>query len=260
MTWSGQRQLFYVAIIALFFLSLGFLIGYPYFNKPPTCNDRRQNGDETGPDCGGSCPLACASQVSAISVLWSRAFEVIPGRYNAVAYLVNHNKNAAVENISYRFRFADKDNLYIGKREGVAFVPPGGKFAIFEPAVDTGSSIPVYTTFEFTEIPVWKQVSQEKIDQLKVLVSDITLIGQATSPHLSATISNNSLFTIPNVNAVAILYDATGNAVSVSSTYLSQLQGGQSQNVNFTWPQPFTSTVIAEEIIPMYNIFSVKLP
>ena len=60
-------------------------------------------------------------------------------------------------------------------------------------------------TFEFTEIPVWLQVSQEKIDQLKVLISNIQLTDETTSPRLSATIKNNSLFTIPNVEVIAIL-------------------------------------------------------
>ena len=101
----------------------------------------------------------------------------VPGRYNAVAYLVNHNKNAAIQKINYRFRFADANNVYIGKREGSTFIPPGGNFVVFEPGIDIGNSIPVYVTFEFTETPIWLQVSQEKIDQLKVFVSNIQLTG-----------------------------------------------------------------------------------
>jgi hypothetical protein len=197
--------------------------------------------------------------VSAISILWARAFEVVPGRYNTVAYLVNHNKNTAIKQISYRFRFADKDNVYIGKREGSTFIPPGGNFAIFEPGIDVGNSIPVYTTFEFTQAPDWLQVPQKLIDQLKVSVSNIELNGETASPRLSATIRNNSLFTLPNVSAVTILYDANGNAVNASSTYLSQLSPLQNTDINFTWPEPFASAVVAKEIIPMYDIFSAKL-
>jgi len=194
-----------------------------------------------------------------ISILWARTFKVIPGRYNAVAYLVNHNQNEAIQKINYRFRFGDAKNVYIGKREGSTFVPPGGNFAVFEPGIDIGSSIPVYTTFEFTEMPVWLQVSQEKINQLKVLVSNIQLVDEATSPRLSATIKNNSLFTIPNVGVVAILYDAGGNAISTSRTYFDQLAPLENTEINFTWPEPLPGEVVEKEIIPMYNIFSAKL-
>ncbi len=159
MGWAAQRQLFYVTVLIVFFSVMGFLVGYPYFNKPATCTDNKQNGTETGVDCGGSCLKACIEQVDKISTLWSRAFRVVPGRYNAVAYLENHNKNSAISRISYKFRFADKDNLYIGKREGEAFIPPAGRFAIFEPGIDVGNSIPIFTTFEFTETPRWNQVA-----------------------------------------------------------------------------------------------------
>ena len=257
--WAIKRQIFYLAIVIVFVGGLGFLIIYPYFNKAPTCTDGKQNGTETGIDCGGSCLQACTLQVDQISVLWARAFQVVPGRYNAVAYLENHNANTAVYKVKYRFRFADKDNIYIGKREGETYVPPKGKFAVFEPAVDVGNSIPVYTTFEFTEEPIWVQVSKEEISQQKVFVSDIKLENESTEPKLTATVKNNSLYRIPEVSFVVILYDALGNAVSASHTYLPVLAGGESADLNFTWREPLTSPVVVKEVIPMWNIFLAKL-
>jgi len=259
MDWATRRRIFYILIVLAVLGLVGFLLISPSLNKAPTCTDNKQNGDETGVDCGGSCQLACVYQVNQIKIDWSRAFRVVDGRYNAVAYLENSNQNTAINKINYRFRFADKDNVYIGKRDGSTYVPPSGKFAVFEPAIDLGNSIPVYTTFEFTEAPVWIQVAQEKIDQLKVLFSDIKLVNEDTSPALSATIKNTSLFQIPEVNVVAILYDASGNAVSASRTYLDVLQGEESSVVNFTWIEPFAKKVVSEEIIPIFNIFSVKL-
>jgi len=258
-TWALKRQIFYVVILVLFFSVFGFLIISPNFNKPPTCADGVQNGNETGIDCGGSCPNGCPAQMDAISILWARAFKVVPGRYNAVAYLVNHNRNDAVEKINYRFRFADANNIYIGKREGSTFVPPGSDFAVFEPGIDIGNSIPVYVSFEFTETPVWLQVPQEKINQLKILISSIRLADETTSPRLSATVKNNSLFTIPDVNIIAILYDPSGNAVSTSRTYLPELAPLSNSDITFTWPEPFTGTVVRQEIIPIYDVFTVKL-
>jgi len=259
MTWAFKRQIFYVLVLVLFLAVFGYLVSYSIVNKTASCTDGRQNGTETGIDCGGSCTNACLSQVDAISILWARAFRVVPGRYNAVAYLENHNKNTAINKINYKFRFADANNVYIGKREGSTFIPPAGKFAIFESAIDIGNSVPVYTTFEFTETPDWVTVSQEKINQLQILVSNINLADEDTAPRLSAKIKNNSFYTIPDIKAVAILYDALGNAVSASSTYLDMLSGEESKDINFTWPEPFSSKIINKEIIPMYNVFSVQL-
>src|SRR3989344_4834706 len=259
MTWAFKRQAFYLVVLILFFGVFGFLIISPKLNKTPTCFDNKQNGTETGVDCGGSCAIACLAQTDPVSILWARAFRVIPGRYNAVAYFENHNKNTVINKINYRFRFADGNNVYIGKREGSTYIPASGSFAVFEPGIDIGNSIPVYTTFEFTDpVPKWTQVSQEKINQLKVLVSNINLVGEDTSPVLSATLKNTSLFTIPDVDVVAILYDANGNAVSTSRTYLNQLAPEEIKNINFTWPEPLPNKVVEKEIIPMYNIDLVK--
>jgi hypothetical protein len=259
MTWAFKRQFFYVSVLLIFFALLGFLVSYPYLNKPPTCFDSKQNGDEKGVDCGGSCALACIFEVDKLSVFWARAFEIVPGRYNAVAYLENQNINTAIHKIKYKFRFADKNNIYIGKREGETSIPTAGTFAIFEPAVDLGNSIPVYTSFEFTEVPIWVKVSKEKIDQLKIFISDIKLENEKESPTLSALIENQSLFMIPDVNVVTILYDYLGNAISASRTYFELLKGEEVKRAYFTWPLPFDTEVVTKEIIPMYDIFSVKL-
>jgi hypothetical protein len=259
MTWALKRQFFYVFVLIVFFGIFGFLVIYPHINKAPSCSDGIQDGDETGIDCGGSCATACTSEVDEISILWTRSFEVVPGRYNAVAYLENHNKNAAIDKITYNFRFYDKNDIYIGEREGSTFIPASGKFAIFEPGVGLGNSIPVYTNFQFTEAPLWQTVPQDKLDQLKILISNIKLENEDTSPRLSATIQNDSFFSIPGMSVVALLYDDKGNALAASSTYIDTLEAQQSQDLNYTWPEPIQGNAVAEEIIPMYNIFLTKL-
>ena len=259
MSWALKRQIFYIIILFIFFGIFAFLVSYPYLNKEPTCNDKRQNGNETGIDCGGSCILVCTFEVDKLSVLWSRTFPIVPGRYNAVAYVENQNTNTAIYKIKYRFRFADKDNIYIGKREGEISIPPAGKFAVFESAIDLGYSAPVYTSFEFTEIPIWVNVLPEKINQLKILVGDIKLENEEDSPIVSTTLKNKSLFTVPELNVVLILYDDLGNAISASRTYLESLKGEEQVDINFTWPLPFDRKVITKEIIPMYNIFLAEL-
>ncbi|MCE9585580.1 hypothetical protein K8Q94_03085 [Candidatus Nomurabacteria bacterium] len=259
MTWESRRKILYSSIVLTICAFLIFLFVYPYLVKAPTCTDNKQNGTETGIDCGGSCLKMCTFQVDEISVLWSKSFKVVDGRYNAVAYLENHNKNAVVNKLHYRFRIADKDNIYIASREGYTYVPPSGKFAVFEPAIGVGNSVPVYTTFEFLEMPVWLAVSQDKIEQLKVNVDQIFLENENSFPKLKAVIENDSLFKIPDVNIIVILYDASGEAISASKTYLNFLYKKTSQDIVFTWPEPFSSKIVNKEIIPIYNIFYASL-
>ncbi len=258
MTWALRHQLFYLGILALFISGIAFFVVYPSLSRAPTCMDGRMNGVETGVDCGGSCLLACRVETEEISVLWARSFEVVPGRYNAVAYLRNHNENKVAEGVAYRFRFADKNNLYLGDRRGTVFVPPNGNFAVFEGGINMETAEPVYTTLEFESVPIWLQVSNDKVDQLKVITPDIELINEATNPYLTATLRNNSLFEIPEVSAVAILYDIAGNAVNTSHTVISDLEGEEERIINFTWPEPFKAAIVRTEIIPMFNVHRVE--
>lgn len=259
MNWALRRQILDILILIAFFSILGMLIAYPFLNKTPTCSDGKQNGTETGVDCGGGCVRACLTSTDPVSIIWSRAFEVTPGRYNAVAYIENHNIDKAVNRINYRFRFADANNVYIGKREGATFIPPSGNFAVFEPAIDLGYSVPVYTTFEFTEAYDWWQVPANNLDQLKILFSEIKLTDETTKPKLSVNIKNKSLFVIPDLSVVAILYDAGGNAIGASQTYLEQISGEEERTITFTWPNPFPAEVVAKEILPMFNVFSAQI-
>jgi hypothetical protein len=259
MTWAFKRQVLYATIIIGFFLAILLYFLWPYITKPPTCNDGKQNGIETGVDCGGSCARACIFEVDQLRVYWARSFKVTDGRYNAIAYIENQNKDTAIYKVKYRFRFADKENIYIGERRGETYVPPTGKFAVFEPALNIGNGIPVYTTFEFLEQPTWVKVPREQMDQLKVFVSDINLYDENTAPRLTARITNSSLYLIPEVSVVAILYDQIGNVVNVSNTFIDLLNREQKVDINFTWPDPFTAPIIVKEIIPMYNVFLTKL-
>ncbi|MCX6757713.1 MAG: hypothetical protein NTZ44_02425 [Candidatus Nomurabacteria bacterium] len=258
MTWALKRQIIYFLIFICIIGIFGFWILYPHFTQAPTCKDNKQNGTETGVDCGGSCILACPFQVDNVAVLWARSFRVVPGKYNAVAYLENKNKNNAVYKLHYKFRFADKDNIFIGNREGDTYIPTQGKFAILEPAIDVGNSIPVFTSFEFTEKPIWIQIPEEKVKELQILIGDISLSGEDTNPSMSTTLKNNSLFKIPSVKAVAILYDSSGNAVNASSTFIDSISGGVTVPITFTWPEAFSQKIVAKEILPIFNIFSVK--
>lgn len=225
----------------------------------PTCIDGKQNGKELGIDCGGTCALVCPFQANDIKIVWTRVFKVVDGRYNAVAYLQNQNTNFASAKVHYKFRFSDKNNIYVGSREGDTYVPTGGNFVVFEPAIDTGSEVPVFTTFEFTEKPIWFNVPDNTIQEFKVVSSNISLANEMTSPILTATLKNISLFQIQNLKIVTILYDKSGNAINASSTLLNTINGGETLPIIFTWPEPITGGVVSKEIIPMFDIFSLRL-
>ncbi|MBU6431623.1 hypothetical protein KGQ29_04640, partial [Patescibacteria group bacterium] len=75
-SWSQKRKSIYFLIFAAFLFSFIILPAYFIFYKAPTCFDGKQNGDEKGVDCGGSCVNLCRSQYLEPNIIWSRVIEV----------------------------------------------------------------------------------------------------------------------------------------------------------------------------------------
>jgi hypothetical protein len=248
-SWAKQRQLMYGSAVFIF---LGLVIGTPtyllFFNKAPTCFDRKQNGNETGVDCGGQCITACARDVVAQPVIiWARPFVVTNGLTNLVAYIQNPNVDYIATPAEYLFRVYDKDNVLLGTRVGRAAVPPSKVFPVFEQAFDSGFRKPVKAYFEFTEPLVWKKFSNTK-PELDVI--DKRLSSASSSPRLDATLVNKTIDTYRNIEVVAIIYDTDGNALAASRTVVDVLYGNSESPLVFTWPHGFKVNTSKIEIIP----------
>ena len=248
-SWAKQRQLMYGSAVFIF---LALVIGTPvyvmFFNKAATCFDGKQNGNETGMDCGGQCIKACANEVSPQPiVIWARPFNVTNGLTNLVAYVQNPNVDYVADPVEYLFRVYDKDNVLIGTRIGKVSVPPSKVFPIFEQAFDAGFSKPVKAYFEFTEPLVWKKFSSSKPE---FDVIDKRLINASSSPQLNATLVNKTIDTYRNIEVVALIYDTDGNAIAASRTIVDVLYGNSEAPLIFTWPNGFTANTSKIEIIP----------
>jgi Mg-chelatase subunit ChlD len=240
MTWAAKRQIIYFSIFMVLAI---IVVGIPLFAiwyEKPTCFDNKQNGGEQGVDCGGACIRLCRAYVTAPVVVWQQSFEVSPGMYSAVAYIQNPNSNAQAMNVPYIFTFRDSANAIIGERKGVAYVPPGKNFAVFESNVHLPEGISgIRTAFAFTGDFDWMSApASPKIEIQKQHVE-----GLSATPIISAEVVNPTRDDLGRINIVAIVYDTEGNAVAASRTYVDSLKKQSRAPIDFTWPRPFSGQV-----------------
>lgn len=255
--WGTKRKLKYFLIVFGIFLIGAVIFLWPYFNRPPTCFDGKQNGDESGIDCGGSCAKVCTAEALRLVTLWSRAFEVVPGKYNLMAYIENQNREAGIRKIYYEFRAYDEDNIFLARREGSTFISSNDRTAIFEAGIDTGSRVPERVDFKFTTSPVWSKVTREQKNSLAVSVEDKVLTNPFDRPKLEADVVNRTINRIKNLDVYAILYDENDNVVNVSKTFIEDLPKNGKAPVVFTWPRPFEDQPARIDIFPQVNIFDL---
>lgn len=238
-----------MAYLSVLILVIAIVIGVPVFfasYSPVSCTDGRQNGDELGIDCGGSCRKLCDFQRPTPAVLWSRIDRVVSGVYNAVAYVENTNLDVGVPQISYSFRLYDANGILVSERRGVTSIPPNKAFAIFEGGIDTGERTPVRVNFEFTSPFTWQPATNLSSG---IKISGKQLTEKSGLPRVEAIAENTSLAAISNLELVALIYDADDNVIAFSRTKIDFLDKGVPTPVIFTWPEKFQTSVSKVEIL-----------
>lgn len=259
LSWGAKRQLGYLSIIILFIGIAGTILIWPYFNKEPTCFDGEKNGDESGLDCGGSCQKVCTAEALQLVTLWSRAFEVTPGKYNVMAYIENQNRESGIASMNYEFKMYDDNNIFIGRQTGATFITSNDRTAIFEPGIYAGNRVPKRVSFAFTSAPQWVKINREQKNALAVSSTDMVLSNPLSTPKLEANISNKTLNDLKNLDVYAILYDAEDNVMTASKTLIDYLPKNSKYGVVFTWPHPLPERPTRIDIFPQINVFELNL-
>jgi len=254
MSWSSQRKFTYGILVISAIIIAVAIPAYLYFNKTPTCIDSRQNGDEDGVDCGGSCSNLCSFQIDNPVVHWSRPFKIVKGVYDVVAFVENPNFKAGVDRVIYKFKLYDENNILVAEKLGRTFIRPNEQFAVFESGIRTGERIPKRTFFEFEPDIQWSRIEISDTDTPNVFARDKSISDLETKPRLRALLVNDAFFEVKDIEVTVILYDINDNAIAVSSTVVDSIKKNSTRNVTFTWNEPFTAFPTKIEILPRVDL------
>ncbi len=249
-SWSINRKRF---ILALVIFILVVLVGGPvylYFHKAPTCFDKKQNADETGVDCGGSCTLVCTTETLPLIMKGDpQVLRVATSTYEVVAYIQNPNVSAQVMLAPYTFKiYGSNSSVPLKTIQGQTFVPKNTSFGIFEGPFTLSGDAPTRATFDFNDGALVWEKNLNTVPDLKI--SDSNLSNTNTEPRLEATLSNPTLKAVSNIELVALISDETGNIIGASKTFVDNLNPNESSPLIFTWPAPFVGKPTTFEIVP----------
>lgn len=220
------------------------LVYFNYFYEAPTCFDEHQNGTEVGIDCGGACTRICAFQVTPPEAIWARSFRVGDSHYNAVAYIENKNRVAASPEVNYTFSLHDADGL-ITERKGTTILPPDSVYPVFEARIDTQGRIPTQTFIKLDSVEMWLPAT---VGRDQFTITDRKLLDADGKPRLETKIRNNALTPADKVEVVATIFDANGNALTSSRTFIDDFAARSEATAIFTWPEPIAKTVRSCEV------------
>ena len=247
MSWASQRKTTYILVFFAIVAVVLFFVGFSVFNKPASCFDGIQNQGETGIDCGGTCAKLCRAAYTDPSVQWTSWAKVTSsGTYNLLAYAENPNIGVGATNVPYEFKIYDKNNVLLSDTKGTASIPANNNFVVFVPNINIFDKIPARIDFQFSKNIAWQKVTD--LEQGITVVSK-TLVNGDTAPKIMATLQNNTLSPINNIQSVAVVSDANGNAIAFSKTVTDSIAPGGTADIVFTWPEPFSSPEYTIDII-----------
>lgn len=236
-------------IIASIFLTVnGVVFGGGYwlfFWVAPTCFDGKQNQNERGIDCGGSCVNACFVMPVGVSIETSNIIFVAGGTnlYDVVATIKNPNEALRATELRYVFELKDRSGTVLTTRSGKSTLLPRGERKLIELNLET-TGVPVVATLSVTDI-AW-EYSQDFQEQPKVSIyrkgyTEATEgFGYGKAYGL---LSNESPYDFRAITVYVTLYDRAGKVLALNKTQQNTVEAGESRDFELVWTTAFVGTV-----------------
>lgn len=246
--WRARKKIVFFLIPTLLIGGVIFLVIY-FVWPESTCFDGKQNQDEEKIDCGGQCS-PCVADAKDIMVLWTRVLKINEGVYEVASLIENPNVFYGLSVFKYTFKIYDSNNVLVAIKDGQTFSSPGDRFVIFVTDINTGERDATHAFVEIEELTSWQYIDKEKYS---VIISSKNFLKYPL-PTLRATLQNESVSTLRDIEASAVLYDEEGNAIAVSSTKVGLVGPESAKEIFFTWPISFTQEPFSTEIFTRVNI------
>lgn len=249
MSWAGRRRLIVLLIVVATIGAFTAVVLIATFYKTPTCTDSRQNQDEAGVDCGGSCTYLCTSQAQPPTILFTKALTNNDGRTDILAFVVNKNAAAAAKGVPYSISVYGTEQVLIQTVTGIIDLPPGVTVPVYVPGVLSGRIVTdAFLTINVSD-PKWVAMASDP--RTVPRVASVVRGGTEGAPRVEASIENSSVAPIINTSAVAVVKDARGEVIAASQTLLPSIPAQGRARAIFTWNEAFSAEPAAIEVLPI---------
>ncbi|HEX7651289.1 MAG TPA: hypothetical protein VF439_01055 [Candidatus Paceibacterota bacterium] len=248
MSWASRRRLYIGGGVCAVLVAALAIILIATFYKAPTCVDSKQDGDETGVDCGGSCTTLCTVDENAPTVDFVRQLSPAPGRTDVIAYVTNSNPDAAAEAAPFTISLYGPDGILVASKQGTTDLPPGTVVPVYVPDFFSGNQQVARAFLSFDNGLRWLRYADTRVIPK---AGSYSVANEAVAPRITATVSNPSPSPLYNVKVIATAFGADGNAIGASQTVLPAIPANGESMATFTWNAPFAAPIARVDILPV---------
>lgn len=252
MDWARSRRLTVIGILIVAVISILLILGFAIFYKTPTCTDLKQDGDETGIDCGGSCSTVCSAQAQSASVRFARVLQQ-SGRNDLIAYIDNPNVSAYAERADLVIDIYRADGRQLQKHAYLT-LPANTATPLFITNIANAAVQQVFVSFASSS-PLWTKGTGGAEAMPKA--SNIAVTGEGDRPNVTATVTNPIAYPEQNVPFIATVFANDGTVIAASQTVVPLIPAQGSAQAVFTWNEPFSESYARIEIVPILALPTV---
>ncbi len=234
MEYRLKRQITIVSILASFLLVV--LFSFFWTNKEaPSCFDNILNQDEENVDCGGSVCAPCKSVIFEDIQVLDSFVVYFDGGYDAVARIKNPNSQYGVNNLTYKFKFYDKDNNFISEVSGRDYILSGKSKYIIASNIKL-DEVPAYAKFEIGPTLFKEQKRTNiKLPIFSKRYEKINEFGSSVKSQVSGILENQTNYSFVDVDLVVLLFDKNGNVIATNQSRVNNLRSGERRNITVPW-------------------------
>ena len=230
------KQLIYGTLYGL--VLLGIIAGayFSFFRVAPSCFDNVQNQNETGVDCGGSCPNACVpSDAKSISVREVRTFTSSEGHVTALGQIADTSSDFAARGFDYTFTLYDASSNIVQTVSGHSFIYAGEVKYLLAPNVSVAnpvdravlaiSNVDWVTASALGIVPQFG--NSPSVAGNTVSSSTVTVDGQ---------LIDRDFATFTDILIIAILKSTDGREIGASQTKIDRIAPNETANFSVSYP------------------------
>lgn len=262
---NAFARLFRKIFFGFLFFALIAGSGYGVYSKflvpAPNCADNIQNQNETGIDCGGVCPNACAvsvpQEVGKVQVEWVKAVPSGIGAYDLAAKIKNPNKYWGLKDYDYQFISKNEAGNVVLTKEGSSYLLPNDYDYVIALSIKADSP-PQNIEFKISN-EKWVNVSGDydiSSVSLPVNSQQFNLKDASGLSSASGVLINDTAYNFDRIDIKVALFGSDNSLLGVNTSNLDTVLSKEERRLLIVWSDPPASAVYGVDFKATTNIFN----
>jgi hypothetical protein len=242
---EGQRsrKKIVIAAIPIGIIILIILI-FVVINRPKaSCFDGKQNGNETGIDCGSFCVACAVKNAKNLEVIIQPMALDVGTDFIAIAAKIRNSNTGYGVKFDYQINFLDSFGQIKNTVKSKSFIYPSStKFLVIPKLemkkIDFSRMELIFDQNSFE----WFASDKTSKDLFSVYDVQAQFLEDAKNPgymKVTGKINNKMSNSFPLIDLTILVYSKTGELLNAVETELNNLLGNSTQQLEYTWMTSF---------------------